>query len=84
MIMAECKGDCWCKKYPVQFSEIYEATQPLWEALERLNGRLQTVENVVLSPNPHKCPVCLGKRTVERRDVVNDCVTCDATGIVWG
>ena len=48
-----------------------------------LQERTRKCEKVLFSRNPHKCPICLGKRVVDEREV-NDCQACHATGIVWG
>lgn len=89
--MTECKDKCWCKKYPRNFSDMYEALRPLHDSLyeyvrtvDALNTRIGKCEKSLFSRNPHKCPICLGKRVVEYVDVVGECRTCNGTGIVWG
>jgi len=53
------------------------------KTLNQTHERMLKCERVLFSKNPHKCPVCLGKRIVENREV-DECVSCHATGIVWG
>lgn len=87
--MTDCKDKCWCKNFPVKYSEWYEALKPL-------ESRIEKIESIVLlniknaedyfqkKRKPHLCPVCEGRKTVEICDAVRDCEPCDATGVIWG